>query len=308
MIRHMDIKLSYACNNNCIHCVIADQRDAALKLKGRDFRTQAEVVGELTSAKARGFDIVTFTGGEPTIRRDLPDLIVAARALGLGVGLQTNGRILAYPEIRKSFLGHQVRFVMAVHGPDAATHDEVTRAPGSFVQVIEAVSGLLSAGEKVSIKTVLSTINVSSLPKMAVHLCELGAKRWNITFPHALGNARREFEIAVPRYRDVTQPLSQALDMFHDRGCSAVTEAVPLCILGRWADRASETGYRTSGLNSEVHQLDQDPRNWNEDRFYDSKAKPATCRSCKLDNICEGVWKEYLDHFGWDELIPMTKS
>ena len=97
MIRHVDIKLHYACNNRCIHCVIADQRDAAMAKRGRDFRTTSEVVAELVDAATKGFDVVTFTGGEPTLRRDLPELVQAAHQLGLKVGLQTNGRALPMP-------------------------------------------------------------------------------------------------------------------------------------------------------------------------------------------------------------------
>ena len=35
--------------------------------RGRDFRTTAEVVAELVDAARRGFEVVTFTGGEPKL-------------------------------------------------------------------------------------------------------------------------------------------------------------------------------------------------------------------------------------------------
>lgn len=304
MTRHVDIKLHYACNNRCIHCVIADQRDAAMAKRGRDFRTTAEVVAELVDAARRGFQVVTFTGGEPTLRRDLPDLVRAARDLGLAVGLQTNGRMLAYPDARGRLCGLGVRFVVAVHGPDATVHDAVTASPGAFDQTLAAIRGLVAAGEKVTAKVVMSQVNVPHLPALAALLAEAGVRRMNLTFPHALGLARRGFDSVVPRYRDAMPFVTAALEAFEAAGGQAVTEAIPLCLLGDRPDRASEHHYRAS-VRSEVRQLDQDPRDWSADRAGEGKAKAPGCATCRLDDRCEGVWREYLEAFGGDELSPV---
>ena len=132
MKRHVDIKLHYACNNNCIHCVIADQRKTVLERGDRDFQNHGR--GRCGTCRCKGarFRCRDLTGGEPTIRKDLPVLVKAATSLGLAVGLQTNGRMLAYPEVRGRTSGLSIRFVIALHGPDAFVHDAVTRAPGSL--------------------------------------------------------------------------------------------------------------------------------------------------------------------------------
>lgn len=303
MIRHVDIKLSYACNNCCVHCVVADQRDGALAHRGRDWRSSSEVAAELVDAAARGFTLVTFTGGEPTMRKDLPALVDAARALGLAVGLQTNGRLLSVASLRERLVGKGLRFVVAVHGPDAAIHDAVTRVPGSFDQVLDGLRALFAAGEKVTIKTVMSRRNVPHLPALADRLSTEGARRFNLTFPHALGNARREFEAVVPRYGEAMPFVHAALDLLESRNCAAVTEAIPPCLLGPRAAQASEATYRT-GFRSEVRQLDQDARDWTRDRTVEGKVFPDECAGCTLQPDCEGVWREYVDAYGGAELRP----
>jgi pyruvate-formate lyase-activating enzyme len=305
LIRHLDLKLSYACNNNCVHCVIADQRDRAVALGRKDFRTSAQVGRELADAAARGFRVVTFTGGEPTLRKDLPALVRAARSLGLAVGIQTNGRVLSGPDARRSLAGLDARFVVALHGPDAAVHDAITRVPGSFDQTVAAMRGLVAEGEKVTAKIVLSRTNAPCLPALAALLADIGAPRANFTFPHALGNARRMFDAVVPRYSDVMPGLLAALDALDACGIEAVTEAVPLCLLGGRRDRATESMYR-SAVASEVRQLDQDARDWSRDRAVEGKAKPPSCASCALDASCEGVWTDYLDANGGGELLPVV--
>jgi pyruvate-formate lyase-activating enzyme len=304
MTRHLDLKLSYACNNNCVHCVVSDQRDSALAQGRRDFRTTAEVARELSDAAARGFTLVTFTGGEPTMRRDLPALVRCAVGLGLGVGLQTNGRVLSQAAAREPLLGLGVRFVVALHGPDAATHDAVVRVDGAFDQTRAAMCALAAAGEKVTAKVVLSRLNAASLRQIAEVVVETGVRRANLTFPHGLGNARRHFAEVMPRYADVMPHLAAAIGVLEAAEGAAVTEAVPPCLLGPLARCASEACYRAH-VHSEVRQLDQGPRDWSRDRSIEGKAKPPTCAACVLDAECEGVWREYLEAFGGDELVPV---
>ena len=303
MTRHLDLKLHYACNNNCIHCVIADQRVAVLGQGRRDFRTTAEVARELADAAGRGFRVVTFTGGEPTLRRDLAVLVRAAQRLGLTVGLQTNGRLLAVPGVRNGLLGLGVRFVVALHGPDAETHDAVTRAPGSFAETMAALRALACAGERVTGKVVISKRNAATLPAIAAALVGAGVARANLTFPHALGNALAGFADVVPRYRDVEAPVAGAIEAMEAAGGTAVTEAVPACLLGAYARCASETAYRES-VQSEVRQLDQGPRDWSRDRQVEGKAKGPRCATCGANRDCEGVWREYIEAFGAEEFEP----
>jgi len=303
-VTHLDIKMSYACNNCCIHCVIADQRDAAMQQRGRDWRGTGEMAREIQEAARRGVQVVTFTGGEPTLRKDLPELVRAARALGLRVGLQTNGRLLSIPAVRERLTGLEVRFVVAVHGSTPEVHDAVTRAPGSFQQTRDAIVGLIRAGERVTLKTVLSRRNLDDLAAIAREFAALGVRRFNWTFPHALGNARREFEAVVPRYRDAVPRVMEGLDLLERLGCEAVTEAIPLCLLGPRAGQASEWHYRRH-VRSEVHQLDQPPRDWSRDRTVEGKVHPSACAACRLREDCEGVWREYFEAFGDDELVPV---
>lgn len=293
MIRHVDIKLHYACNNNCIHCVIADQRARVLGRGDPDFRTTAQVATELAEARSRGFELVTLTGGEPTIRRDLPDIVRAARALGLLVGLQTNGRMLAYPEVREGLVGQGIRFIIALHGPDAAVHDAVTRTPGSFDQTMAGIKSLAAAGEKITLKILMSRLNGDRLDDLAQTGLAAGAREFNFTFPHGLGNAAREHTLAIPSFAEIIPALTRAMDLLEMAGAIYMTEAVPLCLLGRHRDHASETVFRAR-VRSEVRQLDQPARDFSRDRV-EGKVHPPECGGCDILHDCEGIWREYFD-------------
>ena len=86
-----DIKLGYTCNNHCVHCVIADQRDRAKVMRGSVDRSSGEFLREIEAAREQGLSDVVFTGGEPTLRKDLVMLVAYAKHVGIQrVVLQTN--------------------------------------------------------------------------------------------------------------------------------------------------------------------------------------------------------------------------
>jgi radical SAM protein with 4Fe4S-binding SPASM domain len=83
----MDLALTYRCNIDCSHCY--NQRRESAELGTADWKRIIKILWD------NGVPHVDFTGGEPTLRDDLIDLIAYAEDLGLITGLLTNGVRLA---------------------------------------------------------------------------------------------------------------------------------------------------------------------------------------------------------------------
>jgi hypothetical protein len=83
----MDLALTYRCQNNCIHCYAGGPHETP----ELDTDQWKKVIDKLHSI---GIFIFTFTGGEPTLREDLPELLRYAQEKGIVTGLITNGRRL----------------------------------------------------------------------------------------------------------------------------------------------------------------------------------------------------------------------
>lgn len=299
-----DIKLGYTCNNHCIHCVIADQRDRAQRIRGSVDRSGAEFRRELADAHRRGMSDIVFTGGEPTIRRDLPQLMEQARALGFRLHVQSNARMLAYRPFAERLAAFDATWVVALHGPDAAVHDRVTEVAGSFEQTVAGIRNLTALGQRVVGKTVLSKVNYAHLPEIVGRLAELGVGLANVAFPHALGSARSRFDEVVPRYRDVMPYVVRAIELHRER-LQLWFEAFPLCLMRGHEEFVAE--YACAALKRPaIHkQLDMETRDWREAR-QEQKTKLPGCAACRHDAVCEGPWREYPERFGGDEFEPVS--
>lgn len=90
---NLRISLTDRCNIRCFYCMPEDAHDF---IPIANQLTNDEIVRFVSVAQELGIRKVRLTGGEPLLRRDLPQLITALSALGLEeLALTTNGVLLA---------------------------------------------------------------------------------------------------------------------------------------------------------------------------------------------------------------------
>ena len=74
----MDLALTYRCNNNCAHCYNARPRQQN-ELSTAEWKRILDKLWDI------GVPHIVFTGGEPTLRDDLPELVAYAEKKGDGI-------------------------------------------------------------------------------------------------------------------------------------------------------------------------------------------------------------------------------
>jgi radical SAM protein with 4Fe4S-binding SPASM domain len=142
LLSQMDVELTQRCNNNCIHCCInLPERDSVAL--GQEMATDF-VKGVLTEAATLGCFTVRFTGGEPLLRTDLPELYLFARRLGMHVILFTNARLVTR-ELAELMAqvppGRNVE--VSVYGMTPESYDGVAGRQGAFSEFRRGVDLLL---------------------------------------------------------------------------------------------------------------------------------------------------------------------
>lgn len=151
MVSAMTQDGKWHCNQNCVHCYAAGQKQAEEKeLSTAEWK---EIIDKCRKA---GIPQVTFTGGEPTMREDLPELIDHAK--WFITRLNTNGVKLTkeYCETLKkaSLDSMQITF----YSNDEAVHNKLVGAP-RYADTVAGIENALAAGLNISINTPLCTLN-----------------------------------------------------------------------------------------------------------------------------------------------------
>ena len=310
-MKYTDIKIGYNCNNNCVHCVIADQREYCKKLRRPDNRSTQEYISEMMDSRSRGFDFIVFTGGEPTIRKDILFLLAYAKKLGFEISMQTNGRAFSYKEYARKFVPFNISYAIALHGHTPEIHESITRVRGSFNQTVTGIKNLIELGStNVVGKTVISSFNYRFLPQIADTFLEFGVKGMNFAFPHANGNAWKYFDAVVPTYTSIMPYIYETIHRVQTYNAKNKTrkginfEAIPFCLMNGYEKYVSELNF-LDNTERELKQLDSGKQDWNIVRKK-IKSKFPQCAMCTYDSICEGVWKEYPEKRGSNEFTPIT--
>jgi MoaA/NifB/PqqE/SkfB family radical SAM enzyme len=109
----LDCALTYQVNAE------SKETDAPIDRVDRELTTE-EWVAVLHKAHDHGIPHVLFTGGEPTLRKDLPNLIAEAEALGMVTGLLTDGSRLSDDDYRETLLRNGLDHLMIIFDPEDA--------------------------------------------------------------------------------------------------------------------------------------------------------------------------------------------
>jgi MoaA/NifB/PqqE/SkfB family radical SAM enzyme len=299
-MRELSLHITDVCNFRCAFCVWGDTLT-----RGAERIPRPELTRFLAAHRGRGFERVNLHGGEPTLRKDLFELLAAVRRLGYpDVSIQTNGWALANPGFTRRLVEAGVSlFVISVHGATPDVHDTLAGAAGSLERLLAGIGHVRAAGARVRTNTVVMRPNVHTLPEIAALLAHAGVSHLNISSLMPSGRALGGETALMPTYREVAPYLDEALRVAERSGVEATLEGFPLCTVPGWEDhcllRGEASGDQiTCLIHGEV---------WaNHDSHVEEscKSKRDPCRDCRFEERCAGVYTLYAKARGWGEFQP----
>src|SRR6478736_1300127 len=163
----MHLLLADRCNHACGHCYQVQG------LKGELTREQVERV--LREFQAGGGFVVTFSGGEATLRDDLIPLLTYAHELGLATILYTNGYAMTEALAAAIAACGVWRVEISVYSHRAAEHDAVTRVAGSWQKTTDAIRWLRAMKANVTLKFTPTAQSTATAAQMVALAAELDA-------------------------------------------------------------------------------------------------------------------------------------
>jgi molybdenum cofactor biosynthesis enzyme MoaA len=288
------LRLTVGCNQRCVFC---SSDDTALNLEA-DPKARLQRIHRWARLGVRR---LSLSGGEPTLDPQLPELVAYASRLGFSwVEVVTNAVRLADPRrARRLVEAGLTQATVSLHAHTAQESERLTAGrAGDFQATLAGVDHLLESGRvTVFLNHVIHAANAASLPDFVrfVHARFGTAPRVTFAFLTPLNRALGHPEL-MPRYTEVAGPLKLALDEGVRLGLNLEVlsrPGIPPCILApdhlQYSDLARIADQAAA---EDAHQ----------------KVKPPTCRACRYDALCTGVWQPYAERFGLAELIPVPSG
>ncbi len=179
------------CPHECKHCF-------AYSPDGCNELDYDQAISLLNQIKAMNVEQIIITGGEPAVRKDLPELI---RHLGIINQLWTlNTSVLPGQSLQNALVAAPpVGTVLSLDGPEAI-HDEFRARKGSFNEILEAVRFYKSIGNgHVEIGTTISEYNLKHLDKLYEIIRKNNIEHWGIHLPVPEGRAKGNSKLSLSR-------------------------------------------------------------------------------------------------------------
>lgn len=281
------LRISLICNQRCLFCNTLNKKEPIENINS--IRNSLKVLRKSPKAK------ILITGGEPTLHPGLCKLVniykkfLNPRAI---IGIQTNALRCSDDKFTHQLIKAGINYAFVpFHHFNEKIFNQITQNKTSYKKVIKGIKNLSKHGSVICINIVINSYNYKDLTKI-VKFLEKNFNFATISFayvqPHGL--AEKNYDI-VPPYSKARNAIKAAYNycikkniFFLNPNCG-----LPLCLVKGFEQYSQD--YQESAANN---RMSTDP----------NKVKPPKCLTCRKNNRCSGIWKKYVDMYGYQELDP----
>ena len=327
---NVEINVGKSCNSKCVFCL-----DGTPTQEDRAFMSWEHMKAELARWRRDGYTSVGFLGGEPSVYPHITGAVAHAAELGFErIALATNVmRLSREPFVDELVAAGLSRVTVSMHAHTAELEDRLTGVPGSFAKKRKAIDLLLEHRRRgalrhgVSVNVVLNAWNYPHLLKMMrFFLVEVGLDDMRVNFIRPEGRAEGSVDL-TPTLTEVIPLLGKAiaLNELHFRKVFTFG-GIPLCVLPAellssphlmvsyagdvYRDLATDCSVASEGYEDGISKIEGGRArfNWQSRKRLDLKHAVEACNRCEASDLCEGVWREYLDIYGESEFSPLSRD
>lgn len=233
--------LTARCNLKCPWCYAA-----RFSKWGAELGT-AEALGLIREAAAVGVRYLGLSGGEVSLRPDLPQLVRAASASGMSVGLVTNGTLLT-EALLAELAACRVHVFLSVDGVCRETHESI-RGPGTWEKVLAAARMMTRRGIRFSAVFAVGRANYREAPAFVGLVRELGAAGACLIPVMPAGRATAELVLGTPEMVEVLEGVEGSAE---ELGFPVSLWCVPFAGLVTRSPRVRFFACRSAGAEMDI--------------------------------------------------------
>ena len=300
--REATVTVGGSCNSHCTFCYTEWLRSEP-DLETNEILRSLEAISCIKSVET-----LVFSGGEATIRKNLPQLFRYAKTLGFkNIALQTNGRTLSRPAALDELLDAGLTAILlSLHGATPVVHDNITKTKDGFIHAVAALHLLCEREIATTVNTVVCRENIAELPHFPEAFESRGIKfsNWRISYPIIEGAAFDNRSTLLVKFSEFRDALRSAFLEATRTQQRVQTGPMPLCMSP--SIELANT-YRVEALKSSIQVSP----------FYKQNVprgevsiKLRVCQSCSLRFECRGIQVEYLKVFpdSHTDFIPIPQA
>ena len=236
-------ELTHRCPLSCPYC----SNPVELAQKSLELDT-SDWVRVFQQAAELGVLQLHLSGGEPAARRDLVDLVKAARDAGLYTNLITSGIGLTERRLQELDAAGLDHIQLSLQGTDADMADRIGGYKGGFQRKMQVAEWIKDIGFPLTLNAVVHRQNLHQLPRAIEMALEMNARRIEVAIVQFHGWAMSNRDALMPT-KEQAQEASRVVAEARDRlKGQLVLDYVPADYHADYPKRCMG-GWGTTGLN-----------------------------------------------------------
>jgi len=186
-------ELTHRCPLQCPYC------SNPLELEGVASELPTEVwLDVLAQAADLGVLQLHLSGGEPTVRRDLEEIVAQAARVGLYSNLITSAVVLTRERLDRLARHGLDHVQISIQDADAANADRIARYAGGHARKLEVAGWVRALGLPLTVNAPIHRQNIENLPAIIELAARLGARRLEVAHVQYYGWALRNRRALMP--------------------------------------------------------------------------------------------------------------
>lgn len=325
-----EIALTYRCNLACQFCYAGcgcRQSDQNQELSTKQIYRILNIIRYDAQVPS-----VSFTGGEPVLRKDLVPIVRYAKSLSMWTNLITNGTLVTSSTARSLKQAGLDSAQVSIEAGNAAVHDVIVQKSGAFSQSIRGLQNLMEAGIRVHTNTTISALNQDQLPEILALVKQLGLDKLSMNLLMPAGSSLQSLDALLVRYSDIGPIVSEIKHMADSMDLEFMWYSpTPICLfnpithgLGNKGCAACD-GLLSVAPNGDVlpcssypqpvgNLLNKDqsfPDLWDcpqANHFRKKAFAHVKCQQCDSLAVCNGGCPLYWQQVGYDEILEESNA
>ncbi|GAB0175094.1 MAG: hypothetical protein HHAS10_09730 [Candidatus Altimarinota bacterium] len=297
------------CNQKCIFC--------AQPSNGR-IESLKKIQERIDWYKDQGYEGIILNGGEPTLHKEIVNIIKYTAQKGIYSKMISNGINFSNAELAKACVDAGLKQIhISFHSYIPEVENNLMRGDVYEKQLKGLLNMLLHKNKiDVWVNIVMNQYTIRHLDKTVLFFLKLGVRNFVINNLEVTGVYPEYLEKLLFRLKEAEEPLKKALHLIRKYGNIARVSRIPMCYLRGFEDYSRDIEYYILHTKKYIHYLNDDKHPKQSDFVSDEvswqsgegsptgmrRSRTENCSHCDLRHMCSGY--DLLDFFpGEDPLI-----
>ncbi len=286
-------------------------------------RTLGKIIIDIEKGAKLGYERIEIIGGEPTVHKDALLIFALARKLYKYVNLTTNGIKLADKNFCNKIFSFVDEINISLDGSEAGIHEAWTKKKGSFEKTIQGIKNCLNISvAKTSVTHLIWQGNYNNIREMLLLDLDLGLEKISLLNLQPIGRAKEKYAQLAIKLSDLKNFGLSFIDIIKNFRIFDL-EDFPYCVFSEkllklqaknvnivdiagqfFVDdnkrinaydlfMVHDLGVGVDSTHEVQKNIDEYSSLLSEYRVY---LEP--CLKCKNSQLCNGIFKTYVDVFG----------